>query len=359
MSLVSIIIPFHNEEYSLPGCLADVAAQTHGDFEAILVDGASTDRSAAICAEFAARDSRFKMIRTEERTGIADGRNRALDIAAGEFIQFVDADDHIPPDMTAALVEAMRAEDVDLAATGFAYLTVKDGAQHRIPVAPGISGSVLPDEYVVNCVPDNSSWPWMLGAVWNKLYSARLMRRHGIRFDVRDKSWEDILFNFKYLSNCRRVSVIERPMYEFVVETPGMPLSELTTANRYNPDRVRWVEYMGEGFERTYAARLPREWLAKCRGALGSLVIASMVNVCRRDATIPRREILNRLAEAADSPQIRLWLSNYRPEPGQSKEIPALVEKRSIRTLYRTCLEKADKRYARYMRAGAPAPEDR
>ena len=88
----SIIIPVYNTEKYLRECLDSVLAQTIGDWEAICVDDGSTDGSAAILDEYAAKDARFRVIH-QANAGVSAARNAALGAAKGEFFLFLDGDD--------------------------------------------------------------------------------------------------------------------------------------------------------------------------------------------------------------------------------------------------------------------------
>ena len=90
--MFSIIIPVYNVAQYLRECLDSVLAQTFGDWEAICVDDGSTDGSAAILDEYAAKDARFRVIH-QENAGVSAARNAALDAAKGEFFLFLDGDD--------------------------------------------------------------------------------------------------------------------------------------------------------------------------------------------------------------------------------------------------------------------------
>lgn len=94
---VSVIMPVHNYGAYIGDALRSVAAQTLRDLECIVVDDASTDNTAAVVDEFVQRDPRFRLIRLERNQGVAAARNRALAEARGCYIQFLDADDLLPP----------------------------------------------------------------------------------------------------------------------------------------------------------------------------------------------------------------------------------------------------------------------
>jgi len=93
---ISIIIPMYNVEKYLRRCLDSVAAQTFQDWQAILVDDGSPDKSGEIAESYAKRDKRFVVIH-KENGGLSDARNAGMDKASGEYIMYLDSDDFIHP----------------------------------------------------------------------------------------------------------------------------------------------------------------------------------------------------------------------------------------------------------------------
>ena len=94
MPAVSIIVPIFNTEQYLSRCLDSIESQTFNDWECILINDGSTDKSENICNEYANKDSRFKVI-NQKNSGVSAARNAGLDVAKGEWIGFVDSDDWI------------------------------------------------------------------------------------------------------------------------------------------------------------------------------------------------------------------------------------------------------------------------
>lgn len=94
--MISIIIPFYNNEDKLKTCLSTVQNQTYTDFECILVNNNSTDNSFEVCKPFL-EDKRFKLIECKDQ-GVHHARNKGLEKVKGDWIMFIDADDHITND---------------------------------------------------------------------------------------------------------------------------------------------------------------------------------------------------------------------------------------------------------------------
>ena len=98
-TLISILIPNYNKEQYLNKCLESVIAQTYANWECIIVDDHSTDKSWEILSEFSLQDNRFKIYRrpNELKEGGNGARNYAIELAKGEFIAFLDSDDFWGP----------------------------------------------------------------------------------------------------------------------------------------------------------------------------------------------------------------------------------------------------------------------
>ena len=94
MPTISVIVPVYNVEKYIHRCVDSILDQTFTDFELILVDDGSPDNCPAICDEYAAKDSRVRVIH-QKNQGQAAARNYGVSMAKGAWISFVDSDDMI------------------------------------------------------------------------------------------------------------------------------------------------------------------------------------------------------------------------------------------------------------------------
>jgi len=164
MSEISVIVPVYNVEKYLPRCVDSILGQTFCDFELILIDDGSTDSSGRICDDYAAHDSRIRVIHQENR-GQAAARNRALDIAQGEYIGFVDSDDYIHPQMYEILMRHAREHDADISVC--CCRIVHQGGMYASLGADGCvpwSGK----DFLKHCLLNHvGKKPWVL---WDKIF---------------------------------------------------------------------------------------------------------------------------------------------------------------------------------------------
>lgn len=113
---ISVIIPIYKTEKFLRKCIESVLNQTHTELEVILVDDGSPDRCGEICDEYAAKDSRVKVIH-QQNSGVSVARNESMNYVTGELVGFVDSDNYIDPEMYEYLL-SLTEGDIDFAQCG-------------------------------------------------------------------------------------------------------------------------------------------------------------------------------------------------------------------------------------------------
>lgn len=112
-SLVSIITPNYNCSNFIAQTIESVQAQTYSKWEMIIVDDCSTDGSYEIALEYALRDNRIKVIHNEKNLGAAISRNKAIEVAQGEYIAFLDSDDLWMPEKLEKQIHFMNENNCD------------------------------------------------------------------------------------------------------------------------------------------------------------------------------------------------------------------------------------------------------
>ncbi len=111
--IISIIVPIYNVEQFLHCCVDSILAQTFTDFELLLIDDGSTDRSGEICDEYAKKDTRIRVIH-KENGGVSSARQRGQDEACGEYTIHVDPDDWVEPTMLEELYQKAKDDNADM-----------------------------------------------------------------------------------------------------------------------------------------------------------------------------------------------------------------------------------------------------
>lgn len=207
-SLISIIVPVYQAERCLERCVESILDQTFRDFELILVDDGSTDQSPQLCEQYAAGDSRVKVIH-KRNGGLSSARNAGLALASGNYVGFVDADDYIDKDMYRKLYEAIVAENAEVAVCNCYQVDQSGQRLEGDRYNYQLDGEILSGREILNKIGDRGSAVYVV--MWNKLYQRKLFDR--VRFDE-GKIHEDIrIFGKLYYQVDRVVCVPERLYY--------------------------------------------------------------------------------------------------------------------------------------------------
>jgi teichuronic acid biosynthesis glycosyltransferase TuaG len=123
--LVSVVMPVHNGEQYLADAIQSVLGQTFVSWELLVSDDGSSDDSVSITRAFCRRDSRISLVTGATRGGPARARNRAIDVARGRWIAFLDCDDVWQPDKLSATLEFAQLNRLALAYTAYTRVSVK------------------------------------------------------------------------------------------------------------------------------------------------------------------------------------------------------------------------------------------
>jgi len=237
-SLVSIIIPVYNAEKYLSNSIESILNQTHKKIELILVNDGSTDNSSLICDEYAEIDHRVKVI-YQKNGGPSSARNNGIKIATGKYIQFVDSDDTIEPTMTHRLVESMN-NDVQLALCGYKSFETINGKTIIRKSIPFLKGTYKNKDFIkcfVELFKGN-----LINSLCNKLYVNKIIIKSNLHFNEEVHMGEDLLFNLEYFKLCSNFSIIDIPLYNYIVSNNNNSLTESFKNDFFNNQQMLFIK---------------------------------------------------------------------------------------------------------------------
>lgn len=242
--LISVIVPVHNAESYLERCFNSILSQTISNIELILVDDGSDDCSPRICDRYADTDKRVKVVhKTNE--GVSKARNTGLEIARGEYVAFVDADDYIAPDMYEELVRRAQKVDADEVCSGCVNV-FKD--RESIALHAFKNTVLYPDQIYENLIiplltpGESDKKAKLLQNVWNKLYKKKIIDKYNIRFDATFDYAEDWLFNIGFYRFASIVAFIDYSPYYYDRTVKGSLSKKKCAANFEDSIRLRKIE---------------------------------------------------------------------------------------------------------------------
>ena len=238
---ISVIIPIYNVERYLKRALDSLIAQTHDNWEAILVDDGSPDACGAIADEYASRDSRFKALHQANR-GVSAARNVAMKQASGKYLLFLDPDDFLHPQLMELCLRAAEKEDADMVTfTYHHYYRTINKVRHFLRL-PDSSPSFKRYQDIRYITTDNIfdyateySHPHDIDRRWAvkhcqpcfRMYRTSLVQKvpfiEGIRF-------EDFPWWSEVLLHIRRCTILNLPLYYYYPN----PRSFLLSSNVHN-----------------------------------------------------------------------------------------------------------------------------
>lgn len=216
--IISVIVPVYNSEKYLHRCIDSILAQSFTDFELLLIDDGSSDRSGEICNGYAQKDSRVRVFH-KSNGGVSSARNMGLDNAKGEWITFVDSDDFVY-DNYLDNFDVDNNKEFDLINQG-------------LRIDKDFNGS---SEFLFSFSGDRNSWlnqatqNGTFGYIVIKLFKLEIIRTNNFYFNTDIRFQEDELFVLTYLSVCNFVKSVSKIGYFYFV-----------------PD---WGKYIGGNFEK-------------------------------------------------------------------------------------------------------------
>lgn len=219
---ISIIVPVYNAERYISKCLNSILSQTEKDFEVIIVDDGSKDRSLERCQYYENIDERVKVLH-QENFGVSKARNIGIKTSKGKYITFVDVDDYIRNDYIEKLLEKQQKYNTDLVCTSY-IIEKKFGRKNKIIYKERI----IKKENIVNdFLPFFDS---ISTAPWGKLYKSCIIKNCNIYFPENIPYAEDTIFNIKYYSKINSIAISDDLIYFYNYKDSG------SAVKKYYPD---------------------------------------------------------------------------------------------------------------------------
>lgn len=211
-SLVSVVVPLHNEERYLRKCLKSILSQTYDRIEVIVVDDNSTDNSLAIVRRLASHDSRLRIIHLPDNVGAQRARMAGVEDARGEWIMFVDSDDILRGKSVELLCEAMERYEVDLVQMRFMRRFRKMNFRYGETFDQSLSECAIAGDDFRELSSYVGMDSYISPSMWGKLYRTSLVRM--ISHTPFDQFWgDDQIFNIDYLKLARSMAFIDYSGY--------------------------------------------------------------------------------------------------------------------------------------------------
>lgn len=205
---ISVIVPVYNVAQYLPQCVDSILSQDYRDLEVILIDDGSTDASGEICDQYAAKDSRVRVIH-QKNGGAAAAKNAGLRVASGDYLAFADSDDFLEPGAYGFLMKTLQETGADAVQGAFREV-YRSRAEEQ-----GIDAETLEGyDYLLRFPKDFSC-----ALLWNKLYRRAIF--DGVFFEEGHKI-DDEYFTYQGFLQPRKVVRTNRVIYNYRKRASGV-----------------------------------------------------------------------------------------------------------------------------------------
>lgn len=230
MPKISVIVPVYNAEKYLHRCIDSILAQTFTDFELLLIDDGSKDRSGAICDEYAEQDPRVRVFH-KENGGVSSARNVGLDNAKGEWVTFIDSDDWVNEYFLDKFLNEYGNADFDVFIGG-SYAISSSGTK------------TIEKEYKEeHCTLHNAvkfKQIHRFADLHGKVFKLNLIKRNRLTFLSTISYAEDGLFFDKFLLHVNKIFVTDKECYYYEKHEGGLS----TRVNSFQSESICFALYI-------------------------------------------------------------------------------------------------------------------
>lgn len=210
----SIVMPAYGVEKYIEKAIESIRSQTYRDWEIIVVDDCTPDRSGQIAEEAARRDERIRVVRHEKNRGLGPARNTGIQEARGEYIWFMDPDDWVEPDILSRVKQSLEQNPAEIVL--FGLVEEYYGREGKLEY----THTICPEERLYRSQEElrkaviHLERQTMYGYAWNKIYQLRHIRNQKLRYE-KVKLIEDILFNVTCFMDAKGLNVLGFAPYHY------------------------------------------------------------------------------------------------------------------------------------------------
>lgn len=323
---VSVIVPVYNAEAFLDECINSVLKQSYPAIELLLINDGSTDASGEICDRFAEADDRIRVIH-QPNAGPSVARNTGMQAVTGEYIQFIDSDDTIRPEMIERFMASIGNHP--LLICGYRTVLKQDGRvfqsiRNRLP----FSGNFSKQEFLTLFT---TLYPhFFIHYAWNKCYLTSFIKDAGLQFDPNLDWGEDLLFNLEVIERCSSIRLIEDDLYEYTHSNGDSITSQYRVGFFDNTQMMQSMtrsflrrngSYHGEmkdAFERYYITR----------------IMLGFWNLFHPKSTLTTEEKKQHIVRIMQDDQVKESLAYFYSGDEENRLVGGMIAKQEIGQLY-------------------------
>lgn len=210
----SIVMPAYGVERYIKKAMESVQNQTYTDWEIIVVDDCSPDKSGQIAEEFAAKDKRIRVVRHQENRGLSQARNTGIWEAEGCYIWFMDPDDYVEENVLEKVKESLEKNPAEVVMFGLIeeYYGKNGNLEYTHEIRP--EEHLYQEKTELRKEVIRLEQQTLYGYAWNKIYSLAYIKKKGFQYE-NIKLTEDILFNVNVFMDIERLNILSIAPYHY------------------------------------------------------------------------------------------------------------------------------------------------
>lgn len=322
MVKVSIVTPVYNVEKCIAKTINSIINQTFTDFELVLVDDGSPDKSIEIAENLLKESTVNYKIITQKNSGVSSARNRGIDEASGEYIFFLDSDDYIDETFLEEICRKIDETSCDVVFSGYSEVDAhgKVLVENRTPwIEEPISGV----EAAVKQLYDD-----IVIGMRNTAYRASIIKENNIKFDTKRKYGEDMVFVIKTLINSKKVACVKKVLAYYVIwESAVTQIPSLKHLDCYYSfvDLLEYLNNLDKIKDKSDAAGI-EELKSMVEEHKIPYSVAHVFSMLSRD-----EKLHNDLFEFLQNPEVGENLKKYKLQRLNSYHIKYFIENKMIR----------------------------
>lgn len=216
----SVVMPSYGVEKYLEKAVKSVKEQTFEDWELIIVEDGSPDKTGELAEKLKKTDTRIQVLHHEKNKGLSPARNTGMEAARGQYIWFMDPDDYVERDVLEKVYGSLEKNPAELVVTGHVeeYYDSDGKLNYTHSVKPErkiFSEQEKLREHIIYLEQET-----LYGYAWNKFYSLDHIKREGIKYET-VRLIEDIVFNIQFCMNIKKMNVLDITPYHYAKRMEG------------------------------------------------------------------------------------------------------------------------------------------
>lgn len=232
--LISVIVPMYNCEKTIDRCIQSVLNQENENWELLLIDDGSTDKTVEICKRYI-RDNDKVRVYKKENGGPSSARNYGIENAKGDYLVFLDSDDYFDNSHISSLQKVIDSKNPDTIFCG--YKAIYESGDTAEVIIPQYDKSEFLGNETINLISRFIGYSMKnfyaklngvdkkqreFAAVWRFCYTKEIIKENNITFDDTVSFGEDIIFNSLYLAFCKKFIVTDITSYNYQYSSEGL-----------------------------------------------------------------------------------------------------------------------------------------